>query len=124
MKLHQVLILATALPAVTLAATVSAAPAPNGETLFNQRCKACHSAVANKPSPLGPNLAGVVGRKAGSLTFAYSPALKASGLVWTKPQLDKYLTAPTKMVPGTRMVLSVPDAAQRKAIVDYLAKQR
>lgn len=124
MKLHQVLVLAAALPAATLAVAVSAAPAPNGETLFNQRCKACHSAVASKPSPLGPNLAGVVGRQAGSLTFGYSPALKASGVVWTKPNLDKYLTAPAKMVPGTRMVLAVSDPMQRKALIDYLAKQR
>jgi cytochrome c len=124
MKLHTLLVLAAALPAATLAVAVSAAPAPNGETVFNQRCKACHSAVAGKPSPLGPNLAGVVGRKAGTQAFAYSPALKASGVVFTKPNLDKFLAAPAKMVPGTRMVIAVPDAAQRKALVEYLAKQR
>jgi cytochrome c len=124
MKLRH-LSLAAILPAAALAAAVSAAPAPaSGEVLFNQRCKVCHSAQAGKPSPLGPNLAGVVGRKAGTATFAYSPALKAAGVVWTKPNLDKFLTAPTKMVPGTRMVMAVSDPAQRKALVDYLAKQR
>ena len=108
-----------------MSAAVLAAPAkPDGGQVFKQRCQACHSATAAKITPLGPNLAGVVGRKAASAKFAYSPALKGSKLVWTRANLDKYLTAPMKMVPGTRMVVAVPDPAQRAALIDFLGKAR
>lgn len=103
---------------------VSAQNAPNGELLFRQRCAMCHSAVSTRQVPLGPNLASVVGRKAGATGFAYSPGLKASGLVWTRPNLDRYLTAPARMVPGTKMVIAVPSAADRAALVNYLATTR
>ncbi|HEX7750873.1 MAG TPA: c-type cytochrome [Novosphingobium sp.] len=110
----------------TFAASVAvAAPeAPNGETLFRQRCQQCHSATPGRPSTLGPSLVGVVGRKAASTPFNYSPALKASGLTWTRANMDRYLSGPARMVPGTRMVVVLPDAAQRAALITYLAGQR
>jgi cytochrome c len=97
-----------------------------GEMQFNQRCKLCHVVTTGgAPGPLAPNLRGVVGRKAASTAFkTYSPALTASKLVWSSANLDKFLTAPGKMVPGTRMVIAVSDAGQRKAIIAYLAKQK
>lgn len=103
---------------------VGAQSAPNGEMLFRQRCSMCHSAVSTRQVPIGPNLARVVGRKAGATTFAYSPALKASGLSWTRQNLDRYLTAPARMVPGTKMAIVVPSPADRAALVNYLATTR
>lgn len=100
------------------------APASSGTAgiaLFKQRCSTCHVTEAGKASPLGPNLAGVVGRRAGSAQFRYSPALKGSELTWTKTNLDAYLAAPGQLVPGTRMVISVPDKAQRAELIKYLA---
>jgi cytochrome c len=110
-------------PLVVLAMPVASqtAPAPAGQALFKSRCQICHSPVANGPSAVGPVLAGVVGRKAGATKFNYSPALKTSKLVWSKDLIDKYLAGPTKLVPGTKMVISVSDANQRKQITDYLA---
>jgi cytochrome c len=71
----------------------------------------------------GPNLHGILGRKAASdAKFNYSPALRQSGIVWTEESLDAFLSAPTKTVPGTRMVMAVSDPAQRKAIIDYLGR--
>jgi cytochrome c len=105
--------------AAIIATTPALAQAADGGMLFKQRCQMCHGTT---PSALAPGLTGVVGRKAGSATFNYSPALKASKIVWTRDTLDKYLAGPTKLVPGTRMVISVPDAAQRAAIVGHLAK--
>ena len=102
----------------------AAPPAPNGATLFKQRCSVCHSVKAGGPSALGPNLSGVSGRKAGSAKFAYTPALKAAKINWTAENLDKYVAGPTKFVPGTRMVISVTDPAQRAAIVAYLGTMR
>ncbi len=98
------------------------AQAVSGELLFKQRCQACHAVKVGAPSLLAPSLAGVAGRKAASAKFTYSAALKASNLVWTPANLDKFLSGPTKMVPGTRMVIAVSDSAQRAALVAYLAK--
>ena len=104
------------------AAAQTSSPQPNGELLFRQRCAACHTVVPGRPSMTGPNLAGVAGRKAGTAAFAYSPALKASNLTWNRANLDRFLTAPARMVPGTRMVISVTNPAQRAAIIQYLSR--
>lgn len=99
------------------------AQAATGDQIFKQRCQACHVVKKGAPNGVGPNLAGVFGRKAAMVAkFNYSPALKSSKLVWTKDSLDKYLAAPTKLVPGTRMVMSVSDPAQRAALVGWLSK--
>ena len=106
-----------------LAATLAPASAigTDGGALFRQRCASCHSTTPGGQAIIAPNLAGVVGRKAASTPFQYTPALKNSGLTWTKANLNTFLTGPMKMVPGTRMVVSVSDPAQRAAILDYLA---
>lgn len=106
------------------AATPAVAAPANGETLFKQKCVVCHTVVAAKPGTVGPNLRGVVGRKAASTTFNYSNALKQTKIIWNKATLDKYLSAPTKMVPGTKMVISVTDAAQRAALIQYLSQTK
>lgn len=120
MKFHQILPVAM----LALLATPSiAVDKPNGQTLYQQRCASCHGAP-DRPSTLAPSLAGVFGRKAGSTSFNYSPALKASGITWNRANLDRFLTAPVRMVPGTKMVISVSDPAQRAAVLDYLSSRR
>ena len=52
--------------------------------------------------------------------FNFSPALKASGVTWDRQSLDTWLQGPMKMVPGTRMVIGVPDPQRRKDVIDYL----
>jgi cytochrome c len=112
--------LAHAVPARAQMVAPKPAP-PSGERLFGQRCGACH-ATAPGETRVGPSLAGVVGRKAGSVPgYAYSAALKASGLVWTKANLDRWLTGSNALVPGTKMAYAQADAAGRAAIIDYLA---
>jgi cytochrome c len=84
------------------------------------RCTPCHSAKAGE-NKIGPSLAGVFGRKAGTEQgFNYSPALKASGITWDEQQLDKFLTNPSADVHGTKMVISVPSADDRKNLIAYL----
>jgi cytochrome c len=95
--------------------------APDGGTLFRQRCQGCHSVTPGQSSPLAPNLAGVVGRNAAATGYNSSAALKSSKLVWNRANLDRFLAGPMKMVPGTRMAIFVPDPQQRAAIIDYLA---
>lgn len=98
--------------------------APSGEQVFRQRCQSCHSVDIAKPSTLGPNLAGVVGRKAASTAFKYSEALKTSNLTWTRANLDRYLSGPARMVPGTRMSVVLSDPVQRAALIHYLSSTR
>lgn len=114
---------------VLLAGAALSSPAmaqsATGEALYKQRCMMCHTHTPDGRNGVGPGLYGVTGRAAASTPgFSYSPALKASKLVWTPQTLDQFLAAPGKMVPGTRMVIAVPDAKQRKDIVEYLASSK
>lgn len=94
--------------------------AARGESLFRQRCASCHAAEPGVRS-MAPNLAGVIGRKAGTAPLArYTPAMRASGLIWTPDRLHAFLTDPQEVVAGTRMVLRVADADERAAIVAFL----
>ena len=71
---------------------------------------------------IGPSLVGIHGKPAASAQgYAYSAALKSSGLTWDDATLDRYLEAPMQTVPGTKMVYpGVKDAAKRAEIVAYL----
>lgn len=91
--------------------------ADHGKALY-QGCAACHSIDDND---LGPKHRGVVGRKAGIIPdYNYSPALKSSGLTWTTANLDRWLTNPSAMVPGTKMFFRIDDPQSRADIIAYL----
>ncbi|HEX3971184.1 MAG TPA: c-type cytochrome [Stellaceae bacterium] len=113
-------ILATAL--LALGGGMGAARAADGADVFNNNCAVCHSTDPGT-NKLGPSLAGVVGRKSASLgDYSYSPGMAKLGVTWDKATLDKYLTDPQAMVPGTKMIFpGVKDANDRKALIDYLA---
>lgn len=84
-------------------------------------CLSCHP-VTRGARGAGPTLAGIMGSKAGAVPdYPFSPALRHSGIVWTPQTLDTWLQGPMQMVPGTRMVMPVPDPARRRAIIAYLA---
>jgi cytochrome c2 len=108
---------------VAIAFCATTADATQGQQTFRAQCGVCHQGGPNDgEGGQGPNLNGVVGRKAGTFEgFPYTPALKASGLVWSKENLDRFLTDPSKLVPGTAMPISVPDAKTRQDLIAYLA---
>ena len=102
----------------------AAQPALDGAALF-QRCVACHSVDPRERGLQGPNLAGVVGRRAASqAAFEYSPAMRqarARGLVWTEAALDRFLADAEAVVPKTEMFTPpLRRPADRAALIAYL----
>ena len=111
-----------AAPASELPALLAKGDAAKGETTA-AICKACHGFEAGAPSPVGPNLHNVVGRKIASVEgFNYSPALKAkSGETWTYEHLDAFVHKPAEFAPGTLMAFpGLPDAQQRADVLLFL----
>ncbi len=92
-----------------------------GKLVFLQ-CQACHAVQPGAPALVGPDLAGVYGRKAGSLPgYDYSTALKNSGIVWTADRLDAWLTDPSALVPGTKMAFAgLASPVLRADVIAYL----
>jgi cytochrome c len=92
--------------------------AADGEAVF-QRCMGCHAIDYNRT---GPKLADLFGRPAGSVAgYAYSDAMRASGIVWGAATLDRFLAAPRRAVPGTKMTYAgVADASERADLIAYL----
>jgi PQQ-dependent dehydrogenase (methanol/ethanol family) len=110
--------LAALVPAGALAAD---ADLNAGQEIYQAQCSACHS---NQPgvNGIGPSLAGVSGRKAGSLAgFHYTPAISGSGLTWDAKTFIQFLADPTKLVPGTAMTVMVPDEMGRANLFAYLS---
>lgn len=114
---------------LTLLGGLSVAPAfaqngADGQTAFNNSCRTCHTAKEGD-NRLGPNLAGIVGRKAGSLPdYNYSSSMKQSGITWDEANLDQFIANPDQVVTGNTMKPygGIKDAAQRKVIIEFLKK--
>lgn len=84
-------------------ATGAAGDVAAGRKLFAS-CADCHAVGPSARHGFGPHLNALAGRRAGSLAgYAYSPAMKAAGLVWNQATLTAYLRDPGAVVPGTKM---------------------
>jgi glucose/arabinose dehydrogenase/cytochrome c2 len=92
-----------------------------GKTLFTQQCSVCHSAEpGDNGGAQGPTLVGVYGRRAASAPgFSYTGALAAANLTWDTPTLSRFLKSPTTAVPGTAMVIAVPNDSDRDNLIAY-----
>jgi cytochrome c len=92
--------------------------AAHGKVVFEKRCVGCHAMDVDRE---GPRLAGVYGRKAGSVAgFDYSAGLKSSGITWTDASLERWLSDPDMVVKDNNMSIGVPKAEERRDLIAYL----
>ncbi len=115
--------LATAVLALAAASSLPAGAATPGDPARGEavyaRCLACHALAYNRT---GPKHCGLFGRRAGSVAgFSYSPAMARADLVWDGDTLDRFLTSPTAMIPGTTMgYAGIADAQERADLIAWL----
>ena len=98
--------------------------AVNGKDLFEASgCPACHGVTKEDNAKVGPNLVGVVGRKAGTTQSLLGPSenMKKYGVIWSAETLDEFLLNPSAKVPGTAMAGILTDPQQRADVIAYLS---
>jgi len=107
--------------AVCFVNAASAQDPAEGEKVF-ATCKACHQIGEGAKNAIGPELNGVVGRKAGSVAgYSYSDANKSSGITWDESNLTAYLKDPKVKVPGTKMIFAgIKDAKKVQDLIAFL----
>jgi cytochrome c len=122
MTIRKAILFAAVLFAATpVSIALAQGDAAAGEKAFN-KCKACHTAEQGGANRVGPNLHGVVGRKAGAVDgYSYSKPVKEGDVTWTEDNLDKYLTDPKGFIPGNKMAFpGIKNEAERQNIIAYL----
>jgi cytochrome c len=105
-------------------ALLASADPAKGQIVFLQ-CRACHGLEAAGPNKVGPNLHGVIGRKAGLAPgFSYSEAMTGSTVVWSAETLDRFLLRPSDFMPGTRMVfVGLRKPEDRANVIAYIRQE-
>ena len=101
------------------------AGAQAGRKVFDRECRTCHGGTARADTPIGPNLAGIIGRKAATqASGVHSRARIDSGIVWDRDSLRRFLADPPHAVPGTLMPVRVEDPAELEHLLDFLETLR
>ena len=95
--------------------------AADGAKVF-KKCLACHSIEKGGPNKIGPNIFGVLNRKAGSVSgYKYSKAMLAYGKVWSFEEMNGFLTKPKDWIKGTKMsFVGLKNAKDRAAVILYM----
>ena len=103
---------------MALFASTSAA---DGAKVF-KKCLTCHSIGKGDPNKIGPNIFGVLNRKAGSISdYKYSKAMAAYGKVWSFEEMNGFLTKPKDWIKGTKMsFMGLKSAKDRAAVIIYM----
>ncbi len=120
--------LALLIAVAALLTPAAAQDAGNGQKIFN-RCRACHAVGPGAHNKAGPELNGVVGRKAAAVPgFNYSDAMKQAagkGLIWTESNLTQYLDSPDTFLPnGVMAFAGVKNDAELKELIAFLKTQK
>ena len=114
------------------APSFAAGDAEAGKTVFAANCGICHQVGPGAQNLVGPELNGIVGRKAASIAgyVTYSAGMKKlgdEGFVWTDAHIDQWIADPKAMLPDSVMALAFPglkDADQRADVIAYLKTQQ
>lgn len=90
------------------------------------KCASCHQMGPSARSAFGPQLNGIIGRKAGAeADYKYSDAMKNSGIVWTEGRLAAFLKSPDDVVPGNKMrFFGIRSEQQIADLLAYLRQYR
>jgi len=109
------------------ALALDAGDASAGAKVF-KKCQACHSVVAADGNKVGPNLHGIVGRKAGTTEgFNYSDAMKAAGeagTTWDEATIEKYLRDPKGFIPKNKMAFAgIKKDSDLANVIAYLKEE-
>jgi cytochrome c len=114
--------LAGALVAAAPALAQDAGDAARGAELW-AKCKACHTLEKNGRHIVGPRLAGLFGRRAGTQPgYGYSPAMRAAGIVWSEATLDEYLAKTVDYIPGSKMYGGLAIRQDRLDLIAWLKR--
>ena len=120
--LGQALVCAAALHAAAARADEFTDP---GRRIFQQRCQTCHGGTGPADTATGPNLKGVIGRKAGTgSSGVHSRAALESDTVWTRSSLRRFLSEPGREMPGTMMPVRVTDPRDLDNLLNFLESLR
>lgn len=116
---ERAVVFATTVLIMSSSSSFAAGDTAAGQHVFAE-CRGCHSAKPGE-NKIGPSLAGVVGRKSGTLDgYSYSPAMKSANITWDDATLDNFLASPAGFVHGTKMFISVPSSTDRQNVIAYL----
>jgi len=96
-----------------------------GAQVFANECGVCHAVAKGGTTMMGPNLAGIYGRKSGSLAgFSYSQAMRDKNVEWQAETIAQFITQPQAFVPGTYMpYMRLASADDRQAVACFLKEQ-
>lgn len=98
------------------------ADAQAGKIVFNNSCRTCHT-LKPGDARLGPDLAGIIGRKAGAGEgYSYSSAMKNAGITWDEANLDRFIADPNAVIPNNNMkpYTGMSSESDRKNLIAYL----
>lgn len=109
--------------------------AQKGSEIFSAKCSQCHTLVDHRTGKkeghrMGPNLVGIIGRRAGSVEgFTFSEVMKSKGITWSGSSLFKFLESPqnplTGGIPGTKMGFAgLKKSADRKNLIAFLSSYK
>ena len=93
----------------------------HGEKVF-KKCSACHMIASGGKNMIGPNLWGVIGRTAGSISdYKYSKAMVAYAKQWNFEEMNSYLIKPQAYIKGTKMAFAgLRKEKDRASVILYL----
>ncbi len=95
----------------------------NGERQFNRKCSICHTLVGDGARRAGPTLAGLFGRRSGSVAgYAYTDILKSGEIIWSESTInDLFELGPDEFVPGTKMPMQrIAEDRDRNDLIAFL----